>query len=168
MSPPTIEHLFLRYFQSLTLYAVGIIKDHEEARDLIIAIFEKLLAHQYLLVPAANYSEKEVESYLRLVVKHRCLDFIKIKQGRTIIQDKISDEIQTETSNQSVQRFDLETLQTANSFLGNRQHKILDLHLSGYTNEEISEKLKISYNTVKNTLVTSKKKVRHFWEVFMQ
>lgn len=168
MSPPTIEHLFLKYFHSLTLYAVGFIKDHEEARDLIMAMFEKLLANQYLVVPALNYSEKEVESYLRLVVKHRCLDFIKIKQGRTIIQDKVFTEIQTEISNQAVHKFDLEALQTAKSFLGNQQQKILELHLSGYSNEEISDKLKISYNTVKNTLVTSKKKVRNFWKAFMQ
>jgi RNA polymerase sigma factor (sigma-70 family) len=154
----------LRYYHSLTLYAVGFIKDHEEARDLIMAIFEKLLANQYLVVPALNYSEKEVESYLRLVVKHRCLDFIKIKQGRTIIQDKVS----TEISNQAVHKFDLEALQTAKSFLGKQQQKILELHLSGYSNEAISAKLKISYNTVKNTLVTSKKKVRNFWEAFMQ
>jgi RNA polymerase sigma factor (sigma-70 family) len=51
--------------------------------------------------------------------------------------------------------------------LPNQQRIILELHLKGFDTNEIAQKLDISYNTCRNTLSTSKKKIRLLWSTFM-
>lgn len=66
----------------MVLLAVGYLKDPEEACDVVMHIFERLITNTTRLDQIADSSEEELRSYLMLVTKHRCLDYIKVNKNR--------------------------------------------------------------------------------------
>jgi hypothetical protein len=49
--------------------------------------------------------------------------------------------------------------------LSPKEAEVFKLHLDGFSNDEIKEKLGVSYATVKNQLYDAKKKLRKIWEI---
>ncbi len=48
-----------------------------------------------------------------------------------------------------------------------REKEIIQLHINGFSNDEISDKLNLKYNTVKNNIYEAKLKLRCIWKCAM-
>ena len=68
--------------------------------------------------------------------------------------------------NESLKKFSEDGIKLLLHNLQPREQEILQLHINGYTNEEIAKHLKITYNTVKNNIYESKLKIRKLWKYF--
>jgi DNA-directed RNA polymerase specialized sigma24 family protein len=45
---------------------------------------------------------------------------------------------------------------------------VIELHIEGYRNEEIADRLNLSYNTVKNNIYEARQKLKNIWLRFME
>jgi RNA polymerase sigma factor (sigma-70 family) len=163
-----IEFLFRKYFDQMVLLAIGYLGDPDDASDLVMNIFDRLLANQTKLDELLNSSEAEMRNYLMLVTKHRCLDQIKVAQNRVKIHGFFNMIWLKTDRNKSIDAFEEEAIVRMKSILAPRESAIFELHLKGYSNEEISNELSISYNTVRNTLTNVRSKIRKVWDIFMK
>jgi len=107
---------------------------------------------------------KKVGAYLKVMVKNRCLDKLRTENNRNSIHNGIISLFNRYSFNDAMVESDyLELIE----FLPEQQRKVFEMHLDGFDNESIAEKLGVSYNTVRNTLSTSKKKLRILWNKLM-
>ena len=65
-------------------------------------------------------------------------------------------------------KFQFEAFQMLLLELSSREREILELHLQGLKNDDISDQLGLSSLTVRNTLHNAKKRVRKLWNIFMR
>jgi RNA polymerase sigma factor (sigma-70 family) len=160
-----LGHVYSEYFNYLLFTAVFILKSEEKAKDVVSDIFKKLLE---LNADQRNELLGEVEdklgTFLKVMVKNKCLDLIKIEKNRKNIITSIQGLFNRSDSNEF---FLEESFHKMLDTLPNQQRIILELHLKGFDTNEIAQKLDISYNTCRNTLSTSKKKIRLLWSTFM-
>jgi DNA-directed RNA polymerase specialized sigma24 family protein len=78
-----LGHVYSEYFNYLLFTAVFILKSEEKAKDVVSDIFKKLLE---LNADQRNELLGEVEdklgTFLKVMVKNKCLDLIKIEKNR--------------------------------------------------------------------------------------
>src|SRR5690554_1631111 len=108
---------------------------------------------------------EKLEVYLKVMVKNRCLDKINIEKNRSSIRNGIIGLFNRYSYNNGTEESDYLELV---SVLPEQQKIIFELHIEGYDNQAIADDLGISYNTVRNTLSTSKKKLRILWSQLME
>ena len=161
---------FEKEFPALVMYAYSFLKEKETAADLVVMLFEKLL--RYSPQERKEKLPNEVEHFERLVytiIKNKCLDQLKVEKNRLrILKEELkpSSNGHAETATEKI--FVTEAFEALKEQLGARQKEVLELHLQGFDSLEIANKLKISRNTVQNTLNTSKKKVKSLWKDFFE
>ncbi len=163
-----LGELYKIYYQSLVLIAYKYTVDNENSKDVVCHVFEKLLQlkkckrEQIVLHP-----QKGIYPYLVSVVKNKCLDNLK----STVLHDKINTQIATTNSiqnkNSALVQFEYDNVSHILNYLPTREREIMNLHLLAYKNEEISQELNISYNTVRNTLHNAKQRIKTIWHIFM-
>jgi RNA polymerase sigma factor (sigma-70 family) len=161
--------LYVYYYQSLVMIAYKYTSDTEKSRDVVGAVFEKLLLLQtnkreQIIV----HPQKGLYPFLVTVVKNKCLDGIKTNKLQEQIKKHVVTLISFNSSNAALSRFESEAIKQLLSTITNREEQILQLHLTGYKNEEIATQLNLSYNTVRNTLHMAKKRVKKLWHIFME
>lgn len=149
---------------TLFLTAFHYLKEESSANDLINDVFLKLL-EMPIEARKENLSgvNEKLPVFLKVIVKNKCLDKIKVDKNRKVLLNGISQFFNRSYNNEAV-KIDFSELII---MLPEQQRIIFQLHFDGYDNQSIAEKLNISYNTVRNTLSTSKKKLRHLWKQFM-
>lgn len=162
-----IESLFKDSYEQLVLFAIGYVKDLQTAEDIVMSLFTRLLERNEAQQSLQDVSKEEASNYLFLVLKHRCLDHLRVHTNRLQIQSMISYQIRRVERNRSIDSFEREAIERMIRILGKQESKILKQHLEGYSNEEIAEENGISYNTVRNTLTNARKKIRAVWDSFM-
>jgi len=142
------------------------LKDEDAANDIINDIFLKLLemSKKDRIHILSGVNEK-LEVYLKVMVKNRCLDKINIEKNRSSIRNGIIGLFNRYSYNNGTEESDYLELV---SVLPEQQKIIFELHIEGYDNQAIADDLGISYNTVRNTLSTSKKKLRILWSQLME
>ncbi|MBL0202197.1 MAG: sigma-70 family RNA polymerase sigma factor [Chitinophagaceae bacterium] len=152
----------------LLLTAYNFCRNKEISRDVVQVVFEKMI-----LLPIKKRSEyfgnseDNIEAYLSVAVKNKCIDVQRIKVNREKIIYSIRHLFTAKVENSSLERFCQDGLREMLKNLQPREQEIISLHLEGYTNDEIAAQLNISYNTVKNNIYESKKKLKSFWNLFM-
>lgn len=163
-----IGKIYLSYRNTLLLIAYKYTRDTDLSLDIIQDIMEKLISlpvekrKEYF-----NYTENRLLAYLTIFIKNRCLDIIKKKKNREKILHSIRSYIMMDSTNEGFTIFMKDMLNTVTKGLQPREAEILQLHLEGYANDEIAERLNITYNTVKNNIYESKKKVKGLWKHFI-
>lgn len=151
----------------MVLNAYSIVKDKEVAKDMVAKVFEKvLLIHTDERTDRFDGSFAYFKNTVNLVLRNLCLDYIKLESNRKeILKNRF-------WLNPNMAKNGAEDIFVADAFTNLKQHfgkqqcTILELHLEGYKNDEIAEKLNISYNTVRNTLTNVRKKAKKLWEYF--
>jgi len=108
---------------------------------------------------------EKLDVYLKVMVKNKCLDKIKTENNRKSIRNGIIGLFSRYSFSNGTAESDYLALI---SVLPEQQKTIFELHMNGYDNQSIADELKISYNTVRNTLSTSKKKLRVLWNKLME
>lgn len=157
--------VFDTYYSTLLFTAFYYLKNEEQAKDMVSDVFTKLLSFSIeQRLDNLKYVDEKLEIFLKVLTKNRCLDFMKVENNRQNILNSIHSFFNRSTSTDSFFEKDFILLLDT---LPYRQRQILELHLQGYDNSEISTELDISYNTVRNTLHTSKNKIRNLWKIFM-
>lgn len=98
------------------------------------------------------------------MIVHKCLDQIKTNNiHNRIIHDN---EIFKENNiwNEAEEFIENGTMNYLKKCLTHAELKIIEFHLNGYKNEEISKELNLSYNTIRNTISSAKKKLRAMYK----
>lgn len=156
--------LYEKEFSKLVFFAYSIVNNKEAAYDITADLFEKIFQR---LADNQGREELPVEhahfrNTLYFSLKNKCFDHNKVTQNRKRILDELPrDDI---SHNNNIEKhFEQEALELVKKQLSHRQKEILDLNLEGYNHNEIAEELDISYSTVRNTLSTSKKKIKEIW-----
>ena len=160
-----LEGIYETYYHTLLFTAFYYLKNEEQAKDIVSEVFIKLLSFSVAQRKQNldNVNDK-LEAFLKVLTKNKCLDYIKVENNRRNILNGIYTLFNR--SNNTNTFFEDDFLLVLDT-LPQRQKQILQLHLQGFDNNEISDQLNISYNTVRNTLSTSKNKVRQLWKVFI-
>ena len=160
-----LENTYINYHAALVMTAYYYLKNDEQAKDIVADIFRKLIemntAERKDRLSGVN---EKLETFLKVLVKNKCLDHIKVEKNRKSILNSMSSLFNRSNNSTSLIDADFKLMLAT---LPERQKEVLELHLEGYDNDEISERLNISYNTCRNTLSTAKKKIRELWGTFM-
>lgn len=161
--------LYKELFGQLVFFAYSFVKVKEIAADLVSGVFEQLLNIKDTNTRKSfDVDETHFINIMHLIVKNKCLDYLKIKNNRQRILAENLNIFKRFSVNEMEQVFNAEALKLLKNELSAQQQKILSLHLEGFDNHEIAQNLSLSYNTVRNTLSVSKKRARQLWKIFFE
>jgi RNA polymerase sigma factor (sigma-70 family) len=160
---------FLNNLPQLQMYAYSFLNNLVEAEDVTASVIEKLI-----LVKAENDSgfsslpETELIGYLKVTIRNACIDVLRRRKVKRSALSVIGATIQFWKRPEAYDKFQLEAFDLLLLELSSREREILQLHLQGLKNDDISEQLELSALTVRNTLHNAKKRVRKLWNIFMR
>ena len=154
--------LFEERRNKLFNYLVRITKSREIAEEIIIDVFLKLWIGRELIQEIRN-----IDGFLHKVAYYKALDFLKIAGRNANLQKLISREIQMTKEKEADHRLlDNEyrqILHKAIKQLSPQRRLIFTLSReNGLSHDEIARQLKLSRQTVKNTLTDTLKFIQHF------
>ena len=150
--------IFNEYFPSLCVFANRFVKDEEIAKDMAQESMLKILESKHKFK-----SEKSMRVYFFLTTKNTCLNYIRsLKNHHYMNIDEKSFDLDTVTSEITREEVYIK-LDKAISNLEIKQRDVIDLAIKGYSMKEISEKLKISINTIKSRKLSAYKNIRDFF-----
>lgn len=163
-----VAELYTRLKDRLLLLAYNYCRNKEMSQDMVQDLFEKMM-----LLPVEKRNDyfgrldTNIEAYLSVAIKNKCLDAKKINNNREKILYSVRYLFNPTIKNSSLEKFCQDGLRAMLGKLQPREKEIIQLHLDGYSNDEIAARLNLTYNTVKNNIYESKKKLKNFWELFM-
>lgn len=140
--------LFDRLFPVMCLFAERILKDDAVGKDVVQEAFVKLLDKDN----EEFTSESALRAYMYILVKNACISLLRkdkktqntsVDDGILIIEQSFLHEVLREETYQ--------LLREAIKDLSPQAERVVDLTLNGYSNQDISEELGVSINTVKTT-----------------
>ncbi|NRR91207.1 RNA polymerase sigma-70 factor [Winogradskyella undariae] len=154
------KSLFETLYPSLCLFANKYLNDMDTSKDIVQEVFMKIWERD---TPYPNFYA--IKALLYTSVKNRCLDYLKSKYHRSMVQspDVDFDHMLSEEffSTQLTLIDTYAQLATAIQQLPKKSEAVIRLALNAYTNKEIAEELSISKNTVKSQKRIAYKKLRH-------
>jgi RNA polymerase sigma-70 factor (ECF subfamily) len=160
--------LYTWHQKHLLLIAYKYLRCETNAEDIVADLFEKLLA--------MNTAERKTITavlihnplaYLTVAIKNKSIDYLKIKHNRENIIINIRYWFTSKEKNTAYQQFTHDALELMLTRLEPREREIMQLHLAGYRNEEIANKLNLSYNNVKNNIYEARVKLKRIWKNIM-
>jgi RNA polymerase sigma-70 factor (ECF subfamily) len=150
------------YAAKLLMIAYKYLQNPNEAKDVVMDVFEKLVymkkEKRKLIVPD---SADGFTGWLVTIAKNRSLDILKHKAIEESYQAE-SMSIKHESTPEADRIWDEQTFDFVINQLKGNEKEVASLHFSGYSHDEIASKLKVSYNTVRNQLLSAKKKIRKY------
>ena len=161
-SEPAFQELFNKYYPFVFQYLLKIVKSKEIAEEMASDIFMKLWLGKEMIVEIQT-----MPAFLRKVCTNKAIDFFRYSSRRQQIQQLVQQELNKQVSQSSdYQLLDHEyqtLLSQAINQLSPQRKLVFSLSREeGLTHEQIAEKLQLSRNTVRNTVVESLKLVRDF------
>ena len=129
------------YYNALCLFGLRMLKEEEVAEDIVQDVFVNLWKAR-----EAIESTLHLKMYLYQSMRHRCLNYIRVK--------KLEEDYRMEYAllkseerfgEEEVHRVVMEEIDS----LPHEQRRVILLHLEGKNNIEIAEVMKVSVNTVK-------------------
>lgn len=148
------------YAVQLGFVSYKYLKSEDDSKDVVMEVFNKLIrmdATQRARIPETPEGFK---NWLFLVAKNYCLDVIK--HNKIILNYQQNNTMEQNVSSASERTWDQETARFILSKLPASEQKVCVMHFEGFSHEEISDTLKISYNTVRNQLSSGKKRIRKY------
>ena len=138
-------------------FCVSLLKDKEEAENIVHEVFLKIWDKRQSINPELNFT-----SYLFTSLKNRIFDHFKEMKRNEVLKKQYIARVESfrdehvEEKEQKTRR-----IQMAIENLSHRRKRILKLNIEeGLSYSEIATKLEISPNTVKNSLVKAKQMIR--------
>lgn len=165
----TFGNLYLNHFDELLFIAYNLLGNEPESEDVVANLFAKLISNAELKDDLHfEESQHEILGYLKISVRNACYDILRSRKRKNSILFKIGNSIQFWKKPEVYSKFQKDAFEMMMTELSEREKEIFELHLSGYKNFEIAEKLKLSELTVRNTLHNAKKRIRKMWNTFMR
>ena len=147
-----------RYYHAPALkFCTCLLKDQEEAENMVHDVFIKIWERRTHINPALNFN-----AYLFTCLRNMAFDYLKQVEKSGLLRQRYMERMQSvqeEEPEKEEARFAL--LQTAVNSLSEKRKQILLLTVEGGKSyQEIAEMLRISKNTVKNQLVKARQILR--------
>ncbi len=153
------EELFETYFESLSRYAFSILRDSDEAQDIVQKVFFKLWdQHKELEIRTS------VKSYLYRIVHNESLNFVHQRTNRAEINHEIcfySDDTTDNVSEQIIASDLQKAIDNALGELPPQCRKVFEMsRMEQKSYSEIAQNLTISVNTVENHISKALRQLR--------
>jgi RNA polymerase sigma-70 factor (family 1) len=148
----TFKEVYDRYYEKLFSSCFGIVKNTQDAEDIVIVTFTKLFKRHALFQSMA-----QVHTWLFLSARNNCIDVLRKRRrqaGQRIgIREMNSQDIENEAFNDELDVLLLEKIMELVGELPAQSQQVIRLrYLEGLKYKEIGEKLLISPRTVENLL----------------
>lgn len=163
LHPMSIEgyrSLFDTLYPPLCLFANKYLKDMDTSEDIVQEVFIKTWEQK---IQYPNFYA--IKSFLYKSVRNRCLDYLKSKHYKNVVQSPDIDFDKMLTEEFFVTQLTIidtySQLETAIKKLPNKCKQVIRLSLKAYTNKEIAQEMSISMNTVKSQKRIAYEKLRH-------
>ena len=154
MNKDRIEQLFRQHYAQMTRLAMTLLYDEEESRDVVSEVFATLLK--------TDIAPKNIESYLLMSVRNRCLNLIEHKSVRAKFEHAYT--IEMKSQSQSDDEDQLKQLMAyAEQHLSPKTLRVFRMrHLQGMKYQEIADHLGISRVMVYKYLSQAMKTIREY------
>jgi len=152
------EQLFKEYYKPLSVFASGYLEDLESGKETVQDLFVYLYEKRKTLVITTS-----IKSYLYQSVRNRCLNQIKHQQVRKMHQDRMKPDMQeSENLEDKIRETELEHMVSkVVDQLPPQCKRIFTMsRVSGRSNSEIAEQLKITKRTVETQISNALKVLR--------
>ena len=151
------EELYLSYREPALRFCNSILKDTEEAENIIQEVFIKIWNRRERINPELNFT-----SYLFTIIKNRVFDLLKEIKKRDFLKEKFWEKVlEYQALDSEVKEERFAKIKEAVEGLSEKRKRIIKLNYEeGKSYEEIATQLNISKNTVKNQLVKAKQVIR--------
>jgi RNA polymerase sigma-70 factor (family 1) len=138
--------IFDEYFPSLCVFACKFVNDEDTAKDLVQEVFVKIWSSGKTFE-----SEKSMRVYFYLATKNTAYDYIKKEKRKSQKTDLFGLNAADEdiVLNEMIREETYRILNNALHALPEKAKEVINLNLSGLSNQEVADKLGISVNTVK-------------------
>jgi RNA polymerase sigma factor (sigma-70 family) len=161
--------VYLKNLAQLQLYAYSFLNNLSEAEDVTASVIEKFIQIKDDDNTGFNsLSESELLGYLKVSIRNLCIDLLRKRKVKQSFINFIGDSFKLWRTPDVYDKFQLEAFELLLLELSPREREILEQHIRGLKNDEISQKLGLSSLTVRNTLHNAKKRVRKLWNIFMR
>ena len=154
------KDLFDTLYPSLCLFANRYLNNLDTSKDMVQEVFIKTWV-QKITYPSYN----AIKSFLYTSVKNRCLDHLRSKHFRVMVNSSVVDFEQMQTKD-----FFLSEVVTVETYvnlekviktLPDKCEQVIRLSLHKYSNKEIAEEMSVTINTVKSQKRIAYQKLRN-------
>ncbi|UFH53493.1 RNA polymerase sigma factor [Spirosoma sp. KNUC1025] len=149
--------LYRHYRTPALRFCIHLLKDEEDAENMVHDVFIKIWEKRHLINPELNFN-----SYLFTCLRNMVFDYLKqVEKSHSLRQRYLERMEYSYTHDAEDEEKRIELLYSAINSLSEKRKQILLLNVeSGKSYQEIAELLRISKNTVKNQLVKAKQLLR--------
>jgi len=149
--------LYQHYRTPALKFCFCLLKDEEEAENMVHDVFIKIWEKRSLINPELNFS-----SYLFTCLRNMAFDYMKQMEKSQLLRQRYMERMERLSEDDYEERENRDQLlRNAINSLSERRKMILMLSVEGGKSyQEIADSLRISKNTVKNQLVKAKQLLR--------
>lgn len=149
--------LYMTYRSSAIRFCISLLKDEEEAENMVHEVFLKIWDRRQQINPELNF-----HSYLFTCLRNATFDYLKKVEKDQLLRERYWQRMQSfrEDEGEEEERR-MVLLEEAVNSLSAKRKQVLKLNVEqGKSYQEIAELLCISKNTVKNQLVKARQYLR--------
>ncbi len=151
------EEIYITLKEPAFKFCLMLLKDEQEARNLVQDIFVKIWTKRTFINPDLNFT-----SYLFTAIKNSAFDHFKQIKKNEVMKERFREKMELQSQlGESDKKHRLLMVRKAIDNLSPARKKIIKLNFEeGKSYQEIADELNISKNTVKNQLVKAKQIIR--------
>ena len=154
MNKDRIEQLFRQHYAQMTRLAMTLLYDEEESRDVVSEVFATLLK--------TDIAPKNIESYLLMSVRNRCLNLIEHKSVRAKFEHAYTIEMKSQSQFDDEDQLK-QLMAYAEQHLSPKTLRVFRMrHLQGMKYQEIADQLGISRVMVYKYLSQTMETIREY------
>ena len=154
MNKDRIEQLFRQHYAQMTRLAMTLLYDEEESRDVVSEVFATLLK--------TDIAPKNIESYLLMSVRNRCLNLIEHKSVRAKFEQAYTIEMKSQSRSDDEDQLK-QLMAYAEQHLSPKTLRVFRMrHLQGMKYQEIADQLGISRVMVYKYLSQAMETIREY------
>ncbi len=150
------EALFRLHYRALCAFAMGYLKDADQAEDLVQDLFFRLWLDRGKVTITTS-----AKAYLYASVRNRCLNAVKAGSRLRVLNEEVHDRPQDDDRTEDEHTERIARVQAAVEALPEERRKVFKLsRYEGLKYHEIAERLGISVKTVENQMGSALKTLR--------
>ncbi len=154
----SLGELYDHLFEPLVFLSFYFVKSNESARDIVGELFVQIITTPKKKRKQKWGDVKDIQSYLKQIVRHKSIDYLRKSQNQLRIQSEW----------QQAVSFSLDTFShEALHLLSLPEKDLFDMHLQGFNNNELAQKLQLSEKTIRNKLSLSRKKMLRYFKTVL-
>lgn len=157
----SFEKLYTKYYQSALIFLVSIIKNREEAENMVQDVFLKIWMKREKLV-----LDSSLQAYVFTSLRNIAFDYLKKCAKDEKLKTMFLDDMKSFEENEAYATESVaKVVDKAINKLTEKRKMIIKLNIEdGKSYQEIAQIMQISKNTVKNQLIKAKQHLRNYIE----